>query len=294
MPSTKSNPKLQPSWQFEAIGTQWAIETPTVLDDSVKTEVMHVIDEFDAVYSRFRDDSLVAKIAQAAGTYTFPDSSRELVDLYRKLYMATNGAVTPLVGDTLSALGYDKDYTLQESGVVPVPTWDDVMRWDGVTVTTTRPVLLDFGAAGKGCLVDVVAELLEKAGVSDYVIDASGDMRHRGSEPQRVGLENPYDPTSVIGVINLQNNSLCASASNRRRWGNDLHHVLDGRTGQPTNDVVATWVVADSTMVADGLATALFFVPADQLTVFGDFQFVRLLSNGRIEHSTHFVGELFT
>lgn len=134
------------------------------------------------------------------------------------------------------------------------------MRWNGTTVTTTRPVTLDFGAAGKGCLVDEVAEILEKAGVSEYVIDASGDIRQRGDEPQKIGLENPYDTTSVIGVANVQNTSLCASASNRRRWGNDLHHVLDGRTGQPTNNVVATWVVADSTMVADGLATALFCI----------------------------------
>ncbi len=245
------------------------------------------------VYSRFRNDSLVARVARTAGTYTFPRDCIEMIALYRKLYDATDGAVTPLVGDTLSALGYDKEYTLQPNTDVAVSKWDDVMQWNGATVTTSRPVTLDFGAAGKGLLVDEVAEVLENTGVSEYVIDASGDVRHRSSDSQKIGLENPYDPTSVIGVMNVRNSSLCASASNRRRWGKGIHHVLDGRTGRPTNDVVATWVMADSTMLADGLATALFFVSADRLSACGDFQFVYLLSNDNIEHSVHFVGELF-
>ncbi len=39
--------------------------------------------------------------------------------------------------------------------------------------------------------------------------------------------------------------------------GTGLHHVLDGRTGLPTNDILATWVVADVP------ATALFFAAPD-------------------------------
>lgn len=293
MLSKKSDPKQLYSWTFDAIGTQWVIETPALLGDKTKQDVLRRVDEFDAVYSRFRDDSLVAQVARTAGTYTFPDDSVEMIKFYRKLYDATDGAVTPLVGDTLSALGYDKAYTLQPRAHISVPEWDDVMQWDEAIVTTTRPITLDFGAAGKGRLVDEVALILEVASVTEYVIDASGDVRHRGDEQQKIGLENPHDPTSVIGIMNVRNASLCASASNRRRWQGNLHHVVDGTTGKPTNDVIATWVVANSTMLADGLATALFFVSPDHLAECGDFQYVRMLSNNNIEHSEHFVGELF-
>jgi thiamine biosynthesis lipoprotein len=173
-----------------------------------------------------------------------------------------------------------------------VPRWDDVMTWDGTKVTTTQPILLDFGAVGKGYLVDLVAELLEQRGVGEYVIDASGDIRHHGGNEQIIGLENPMDPSLAIGTAKLQNASLCASATNRRKWGNGLHHVIDGRTGKPTDDVIATWVVADTTAAADGLATALFFVGAERLKDW-KFQYVRLHSDGKIEHSHDFVGELF-
>jgi thiamine biosynthesis lipoprotein len=141
-------------------------------------------------------------------------------------------------------------------------------------------------------LVDIIAEILESNEIDTYVIDASGDIRHRGAA-QTVGLEDPLDPSRVIGIVELQNASLCASASNRRKWGNGLHHVIDGRTGKPTDDVIASWVIADTTAVADGLATALFFVDSDSLQVFDEFQFVRLHNDGHVEHSHDFVGQLF-
>ena len=81
---------------------------------------------------------------------------------------------------------------------------------------------------------------------------------------------------------------------NRRAWGDELHHVIDGRTGMPTHDVVATWVVADDAATADGLATALFFAPAERLAPAFRFSWVRMFADGRAEISTDFDGELFT
>lgn len=81
------------------------------------------------------------------------------------------------------------------------------------------------------------------------------------SEPIRVGLEHPFDPTKAIGVVSLDNEAICASVSNRRRWGEGVHHILDGRTGKPVADVIATWAVASSALVADGLVMALFCFP---------------------------------
>jgi thiamine biosynthesis lipoprotein len=293
VPSTKSNKKPKHSWRFEAIGTQWVIETPEKLEENIRLLIGGRIDTFDMIYSRFRDDSFVARIAREPGTYEFPDDVIELIDIYYQLYEATNGALTPLIGDSLSALGYDKNYSLKKKRPKPVPTWGEVMQWNGRKVTTYQPAIVDFGAVGKGYLVDEIAKILEINEVGEYIIDASGDIRHRGGDIQVIGLENPYDSTMVIGVATVQNKSLCASASNRRSWGEGLHHVIDGRTGKPTNDVIATWVVADSTALADGFATALFFVPPSKLRHIAEFQFVRLHTDGHIEHSPDFVGELY-
>jgi thiamine biosynthesis lipoprotein len=280
---------------FEAIGAPWRITTPDPIPLDLAAAIESRIGEFDAVYSRFRADSLVTEIAGKSGTWQFPPDAAPLFALYRTLYNATEGAMSPLVGARLEDLGYDRDYTLSpRNEVVDVPVWDDIMHWDGTRLTTTAPVLVDVGAAGKGYLVDLVAVVLRDAGVEEYLIDASGDLLHRGDTPVRVGLEHPFDPTQAIGICELSNAALCASAPGRRSWGPGLHHILDATTGLPTDTVAATWAHASSGLLADGLATALFFAAAPALSAGFNFEYVRMFPDSRIEYSRSFPGELFT
>ena len=280
---------------FEAIGAPWRITTPSPLPSELAEAIQARIDEFDAVYSRFRADSLVTAIAAESGTWQFPPDAAPLFALYRTLYIATEGAMSPLVGARLEDLGYDRDYTLRpRNEVVDVPVWDDIMHWDGNRLTTSAPALVDVGAAGKGYLVDLVAVVLRDAGVEEYLIDASGDLLHRGVTPVRVGLEHPFDSTQAIGVCELSNAALCASAPGRRAWGPGLHHILDATTGLPTETVAATWALANSGLQADGLATALFFAAAPALSASFKFEYVRMFPDSRIEYSRSFPGELFT
>ncbi|MBI3889859.1 FAD:protein FMN transferase, partial [Candidatus Saccharibacteria bacterium] len=189
--------------QFDAIGTRWVIETTKPLSAQIQRSIYRRVELFDRIYSRFRDDSLVELLTKKPGTYTFPEDSIELVRWYQLLYVASEGALTPLVGDVLNNLGYDKTYSFTVRDVKPVELWEDIMTWHGSTVTIRKPVTLDFGAAGKGYLVDIVGSLLEANGIVEYVIDASGDIRQRGQEMQVVGLEHPDDPTRVIGTATL-------------------------------------------------------------------------------------------
>ena len=290
------------SFRFGALGTQWEIATGEPLDDGLRQLILKRIDDFERTYSRFRDDSLVAHIAAAheGGRFLFPEDSTVLFDLYDRLYEATGGAVDPLVGRRLELLGYDRTYSLtpapaavREAEALARPKWSsDVIR-DGTTVITHAPLVIDVGAAGKGYLVDLVSEVLQTAGVADYLIDGSGDLRHSGQPPVRVGLEHPFDPTLVIGVSNLRDAALCASAVNRRAWADGLHHVLDARTGHSVQHVVATWVVAEDAATADGLATALFVTAPERLAETFSFAYVRMFADGRAEVSDNFDGDVF-
>jgi thiamine biosynthesis lipoprotein len=288
---------------FDAIGAPWQIETDDALPANLVEAIFTRVEEYDAAWSRFRPDSLVTRIAEAPGVWVLPNDAAPLFDLYRRLYDVTEGAVTPLVGRRLEGLGYDRDYRLTpapDAASVIIPAWDDVMQWnaDTGTLTTTAPVTLDVGAAGKGYLADLVAGLLRDNGIDEYVVDASGDIVHRGDVPIRVGLEHPFDPSQAIGVYELANAALCASAPGRRAWGTaltgDLHHILDGVTGQPTSAVAATWAIAPTGLLADGLATALFFTSGETLQREFDFEYVRMFPDSRVEQSPDFTGELFT
>ncbi len=280
---------------FEGIGTHWEISSPRPLSPLLRARLLGLVERFDADWSRFRADSRVSAMAREPGKYDFAAEAGALGQLYRVLYEATGGAMTPLIGPSLERLGYGASYSLLPSGsAVPAPAWDDVLEWAGSTLTTAAPVVLDIGAAGKGLLVDLVAAELEAGGVDAFIVDASGDLLVKGPDPVPVALEHPYNPTQAIGVVQLAGRALCASAANRRAWGDGLHHILDGKTGRPVRTAVATWALADTTMLADALATALFFVPGAELQQAFDFSWLTVFSDGSAAHSAEFEGTLFT
>ena len=283
------------AWGFEAIGTAWQIDTREPLPSDVRAAVQGRIKRFDKAWSRFRDDSLVADIARGPGQWEMPDDAEWLFDLFTELNDLTDGAVNPLIGRTLSDLGYDASYSLTESAEpAGVPPWSSIELSGGV-LTTIEPVLIDVGAAGKGLLVDHLASIVGRE-VNQFTIDASGDLYHGGTIPLRIALEHPLDATRAIGIAEIDpEDALCASATNRRAWGDGLHHVVDARTGRPTDDVIATWVVVpQSCMRADGLATAHFFTDPAVLMERFQHQFVRMHADGRVQWSPDFPGEIFT
>ncbi len=283
--------------RFEAIGVPWEIETPEPLDERVRNAVRARIDAYDAAWSRFRDDSLVARIAREPGSWTLPAEAGPLLELYRLLYDATGGRMSPLVGASLDRLGYGAGMTLVPGGpALPAVPWEDAIAWDGTVLSAPRPVSIDVGAAGKGQLCDLVGEVLHEHGVDEFVVDASGDLlRHaaRDSGTIRVALAHPADPTLAVGVAELGDGAICASASNRRRWADGVHHILDATTGLPVDSIVATWAIAADAMTADGVATALFLASPDRIPVQLGAEWARITAAGRIEVSAGFPGEVF-
>jgi thiamine biosynthesis lipoprotein len=280
---------------FDGIGTTWEISTPEQLPEEVRAGLLGVVEDYDRSYSRFRDDSLVAPLAREPGTVTLPAGAGELERLFKKLYRLSDGTMTPLIGGSLEHLGYGADYALRPLGhPVPAPRWEDALVWNGTEISASVPVVLDIGAAGKGQLVDLLASVLRGAGTTEFLVDASGDMLHSGAEPLGVGLEHPYDPTQAIGVVELHDGALCASAANRRAWGDGLHHVLDGATGFPIETVVATWTMATTAMEADALATALFMVDPKVLEREFEFSWLMVYSDGHAAYSAGFEGTLFS
>lgn len=285
---------------FEAIGTVWTIE---IFDTGVRDaaglqkDVLTRIDAFDKNYSRFREDSLVTRMSKTSGRYTLPGDARPLVDLYEQFYRLSGGAVTPLIGQTLASAGYDAAYSFKQGTVEAPPNWEKVLDYDFPHLTLNRPALLDFGAAGKGYLVDIIGKLLEDRGIRSYYIDAGGDSLYKTASdaPLEIALEHPADPTAAVGVAKVRNQSLCGSSGNRRTWGDGTyHHIIDPSTLQSPRHIAALWVSADSGLIADGLATALFFVPPGKLAGEFDFEYAIVRNDMSLEHSDNFPAEFFT
>ncbi len=284
---------------FEAIGTHWQIDIYEERAQKIEraalfNKIRDCIEEFDRAYSRFRDDSFVSAMARTAGVYTLPPDAKPLMDLYVSLYQATGGAFTPLIGDTLQEAGYDAQYSLRPGKLHAPLAWEEALDYDFPSLEMKKSSMLDFGAAGKGYCVDLIGALLQERGIDSYAIDAGGDMLYRNpAGPLKVGLEHPENPKQVIGVYELAGGSICCSAGNRRAW-QGYHHIIDPRTLQSPRDVLSVWATAESALVADAMATALFLVPAAALIPHFDFEYLLMRPDASIERSAGFHAELFT
>lgn len=214
-------------------------------------------------------------------------------------------------------------------------TWHGSVERHGCTLITRGPVSLDFGACGKGYAVDLIAALLRDGGCNDernternternadhhagpntnraadraLVIDAGGDLLvHLGQSPDqpvplRVALEHPSDSTQAVGVAEIMDGALCASAPSRRHWGEQsgmrLHHLLNAIDGMPADSVAAAWAYVPQQATfpcatADGLATALFVTPPDRLRARFRFECAFIDADGMLHASRDFPATLF-
>lgn len=123
------------------------------------------------------------------------------------------------------------------------------------------------------------------------------------TSPLRIALEHPADPSQAVGVAEITSGALCASAPSRRHWGEQagmrLHHLLNAVDGLPTNDVAAAWAYVRKQdaifpcATADGLATALFVTPPDQLRERFRFECAFIDADGKAHASRGFPTTLF-
>ncbi|ESP93060.1 FAD:protein FMN transferase [Pseudoalteromonas luteoviolacea] len=127
---------------------------------------------------------------------------------------------------------------------------------------------LSFSATAKGYGIDKVAELIEKKGFSNYMIEIGGELRISGSKPEgvpwRIAIEKPDAPAGqrqIHRVVEPGNNAIATSGDYRIFYemdGEVFTHLIDPGTGKPVrHDLVSVTVLHPSAMTADGLATAL-------------------------------------
>jgi len=123
---------------------------------------------------------------------------------------------------------------------------------------------IGIGGIGVGYVVDRVARLLEEHGVTDYLIDAAGDVLLAGTKagtPWRVAIADPRRHGEIWGALAPGQGAIATSGDYERYFERDgvrYHHIVDPATGRPADRTVAVTVVAPDAITADALSTGLF------------------------------------
>jgi len=248
---------------FRAMGTDIALYVDAAIPDGALAAAEAEFHRLESILSRFRPDSELSQLNADGSIDAGPDLLRVVV-LALDARERTAGRFDPTVHDALVAAGYDRtfDQVARDGAKIgaAVPAGGGV-RIDGTRISLDRGVHVDLGGIGKGYAAERAAELAAIAG--PCLVDAGGDIAVRGGA-WPVGVETS-DGTLTL---ELCDGALATTGRDRRRWrrgGEELHHVIDPRTGGPAaSDALRVTVAAADAVEAEILATSLFLAGTER------------------------------
>jgi thiamine biosynthesis lipoprotein len=248
---------------WRALGTSVQLVVTDHLE-AARAAVEQVLADIDLAASRFRADSELSRLRPGVWTDATPLFAHALT-VARDAASWTDGLVDPTVGLSLIDLGYDRTYQLITRDGPAVTVVRQAGGWQRIEIDGLRvraPEGLDLGATAKGLAADLAAAA---AGlVSEAVlVSLGGDIATHGEQSWPVLVTDTADPaaTDQSGqVITLLSGGLATSGTRARRWtrgGQLVHHLLDPRTGLPTDGPWQTAsVLADTCVLANVASTA--------------------------------------
>ncbi len=249
------------------LGTNIEIKLP-VQNASLFSQCFSEIKRIEQLYSRFLVNSQLSKLNQNLNVWL--DVSPEFAFLLSKAQefnKKTNGNFDITLKSTLDDLGYDRKYSFKQKqpsaeNIFASPLSSaEAIKIDSKNCRVLLAKEIDFGGFGKGFALDQVLHLLVKNGVDHFYLDAGGDIfakKGKQGDAWEILLEHPDDSSFAIGKISIDNCAIAGSASNRRKWADGLHHLINAKTGLPAKGVKAIFVTAKTGIEADAYATALF------------------------------------
>jgi thiamine biosynthesis lipoprotein len=204
-----------------------------------------------ALMSFHEADSELTRLNREAahGWVSIGPDMQAVLALAGQLAADSRGVFDIAVGAPLVAAGL-----LPAPATPPVPTsgdWRDI-RLAGNRVRFDRPLWIDLGGIAKGYAVDRALAAMALPPDAAACVDAGGDLRVIGPDPERVVLRAGVDP---VPVIELQDAALASSTGRPRLQGSDsrMPPHLDGRTRRPVGTRSFVTVVAPSCVLADAL-----------------------------------------
>ncbi|MDR2954080.1 MAG: FAD:protein FMN transferase [Prevotella sp.] len=139
---------------------------------------------------------------------------------------------------------------------------------NGKIVKTNPHIKINTSAIAKGYATDVIAALLEKHGIKNYMVNIGGEIRSRGYNEKgrcwRAGITQPvddgiFDYEHLQTILKVCDRSMATSGDYRKYYikdGKRYSHTINPKTGYPAEtNILSATVLADDCMTADAYAT---------------------------------------
>ena len=259
--------------------------------------------------------SLINKSVNTGPQFISPELFK-LLFAAQEISVVTDGAYDVTVGPLVNLWGFGPDKTLNQ-----VPTDEQIQQALAKTgynklkfsirirtlAKTQSEIYIDLSSLAKGFAVDEVANVLEKQGVANYMVEIGGELYLKGKNLQdqdwQIAVEKPNtEKRELQRVLPMTDIAMATSGDYRNYFeqdGQSFAHTIDPRTGYPVKHKLASvTVLSETTMKADAWATALMVLGYEEGYEIAEQQKLAVLfivksDQGFVEYETPLFTEYF-
>lgn len=260
-------------------------------DKDLQLTIETELNRFDAELSMFNPNSTLSRINRHDTTPFNVNRHPWVLRVIEKSleYSAlSDGAFDITVAPLVNAWGFG----FSQSTTITQPLIDSLLGFvgykrlslsKGYLKKSDSRIQLDASAIAKGYACDVVAEVLEKHGVRNYLVEIGGEMALKGKNPNgtpwRVGINSPEDDSASVNLdwsekLTLTDRCVATSGNYRRFYikdGKRFAHTINPITGYPVqHSLLSATVVASDCLTADALATAFMVMGVEKATLLAE------------------------
>jgi thiamine biosynthesis lipoprotein len=268
------------AFSFEAMASRCEVRLAAPDRAAAARLAQAAIDEVRRIehkYSRYRPDSIVARINAAAGQHAVEcdDETLALLAYADTLHRASGGLFDISSGVLRRAWDFRR-------AAVPSPQalhdllglvgWQQVQRESGRIRLPRAGMEIDFGGFGKEYAADRAAAILAGLGVRHGYVNLGGDMRFIGSQPDGlpwlIGVQDPRHAERLAASIPVSRGALATSGDYERFIeveGQRYCHILDPRSGMPVSYWRSVSVLGLLAVAAGSCSTIAMLLQQDGL-----------------------------
>lgn len=245
----------------------------------LQRQIDTVLERANDDISTYRADSVLSRFNRNVSLepQPIPRGMADIVLMAQRIGRDTGGAMDITVGPLVNLWGFgpDKhpvkvpeqaqiDAAKQRTGLQYLKLISDNR---GEWLQKDLPgMYVDLSTLGEGYGADELVRLMNRHGITNYLVSVGGAVSSRGvngqGKPWRVAIQKPTDRENAVqALVDLHGYGISTAGSYRNYFeqnGQRYSHVIDPTTGKPINHrLVSATVIAPTALEADGWDTGL-------------------------------------
>jgi len=263
---------------MDAMGATWTVAVygaDRFKQDAAIDDAFEEVRRLDHLLSNYRPDSewSVVNRQAADGPVKLSEELFSLLAACQEYSRQSDGAFDITVGPLMRVWGFYK-------GTGRFPHRDEIrtalgrIGWRKVVLDpaartvkfTARGVELDPGGIGKGYAVDRMVAILRQRGVTSALISAGTSSIYAigtppGEQGWKVSVRHPKDARRTVQDFYLKDESMSTSGNYEKFFmagGKMYSHIMDPRTGYPSQGMLSVSVIAPKTIDSEAWAKPFY------------------------------------